>query len=73
MLMTTGFKVSSAFLTAALGVMSNSSLTTPFPCGKSMANTLNFSEAASGSTTVTASARMTSRMFAAIARNRSRS
>src|SRR5260221_510983 len=41
-LMTTGFKVSSAFLTAALGVTSNSSLTTPFPCGKSMANTLNF-------------------------------
>jgi hypothetical protein len=29
-LMTTGFKVSSAFLTAALGVTSNSSLTTPF-------------------------------------------
>ena len=69
---TTGFKVSIAFLTAALGATNSSSLMTPLPCGKSKANTPNFPEAASGSATVTASASMTSRILAATARRTSR-
>ena len=59
-------------LGAALGVRRSSSFKFPLPCGKSMANTLAFPEVGSGSETDTASACMTSRMFAAIARKTSR-
>ncbi len=69
---TTGFKVSMAFLAAVLGATSRSSLMSPLPCGKSMANTLIFPDAPSGSETVTKSACITWRIFAAIARKTSR-
>jgi len=44
----------------------------PLPCGKSMANTLICPDAPSGSETVTKSACITWRIFAAIARKTSR-
>jgi len=55
------------FLLAGLNVTVTSSFTAPLPCGKSTAITLEFSRSCVGSDTTTASACMTSRMFAAIA------